>query len=136
MDIQGIVWVIAILQFVVSILISNWRKPGQFETTFHIAQVSFLFFLLNRRADVERGLLMEGAELLEPLLSSKLSKVGISRFVVAREWAKVLRAEGVIRINNCFSAATGLSQHQTFFNLILLLILVHLPLKEGKLLQS
>ena len=79
---------------------------------------------------------MEGAELLEPLLSSKLSKVGISRFVVAREWAKVLRAEGVIRINNCFSAATGLSQHQTFFNLILLLILVHLPLKEGKLLQS
>lgn len=69
---------------------------------------------------------MEGAELLQPLLSSKLSKAGISRFVVAREWAKVLRAEGVIRINNCFSAATGfcLSQRKSFFNLILLLLLV------------
>ena len=99
-------------------------KARSFWNNIHIVQVSFLFSF-NRRADIERGLLMEGAELLEPLLSSKLSKAGISRFVVAREWAKVLRAEGVIRINNCFSAATGLclSQHKSFFNLILLLLL-------------
>lgn len=86
----------------------------------HLRVLLFLKFLSTRRADVEKGLLMEGVELLEPLLSSKLSKVGISKFLVAREWAKVLRAEGVIRINNCFSAATGVWQHSTFLNPILL----------------
>lgn len=70
----------------------------------------------DRRADAEKGLLVEGTELLQPLLGSKLSKVGVSKFLIAREWAKILRSEGVIRINNCVGVATGSMKHFTICN--------------------
>ena len=57
---------------------------------------------------MEKILLGEGKELEEVKVTFKDQASGTGfktdkNVVIAREWAKVLRAEGVIRINKCFN---------------------------------
>jgi len=58
----------------------------------------------TRRAEVERVLLQPERELVEYTTSKNSNK---NRYIVAREWAKVLKDQGVLRINNAFTAETS-----------------------------
>ena len=61
----------------------------------------------TRRAEVEKILLGDGKELEEAKITYKDQASGTGfktdkKIITAREWAKILRTDGVIRINKCF----------------------------------
>jgi len=61
----------------------------------------------TRRAEVEKILLGDGKELeeIKTTFKDQASGTGFKtdrNVIIAREWAKILRKEGVIRINKCF----------------------------------
>ena len=63
----------------------------------------------TRRANTERDLLLPGVELQETNVQHKVlkpSSTKTAKQLMADEWAKVLKSDGVIRLNNCVSKET------------------------------
>ena len=80
----------------------------------------------TRRAEVEKTLLGDGKELEETKATFKDQASGTGfktdkNVIIAREWAKILRKEGVIRINKCFDRFMNIITTITvIFNIIIL----------------